>query len=140
MPQRSGVHPLDEDPAHQPVPAVIQDSRAGHVTGQHGQKLRLPHQAVNVAAVTDLQHGFPGQEPRIVRSALNENLVPGQPQARQLRDLAQAAPGDHFIPGPSRYAVHDRHHTTGQIVWACEARDTVRVHNNREARTGWLMG
>jgi hypothetical protein len=108
--------------------------------GLPGQKLRLSHEAVNVAAVTDLQHRVPGQEPRIVRSALNENLIAGQPQARQLRNLAEAAPGDHLIPGPSRYAVHHRHHTTGQIVRACEARDTVRVHNNREARTDRLMG
>ena len=107
--------------------------------GLPGQKLRLSHEAVNVAAVTDLQHRFPGQEPRIVRSALNENLVAGQAQARQLRDLAQAAPGDHLIPRPSRYAVHDGHHPAGQIVRACEARDTVRVHNKREARTVWLM-
>ena len=107
--------------------------------GLPGQKLRLSHEAVNVAAVTDLQHRVPGQEPRIVRSALNENLVAGQAQARQLRDLAQAAPGDHLIPRPSRYAVHDGHHPAGQIVRTRETRDTVRVHHNREARTGWLM-
>jgi hypothetical protein len=133
------MHAPDDDPAQQPVPAVIQDGRDGHDIGQDGQKLRLPHQAVHVAAVTDLQHRFPGQEPRIVRSALNENLVAAQPQARQLRDLAQAAPGDRFIPGPSRYAVHDGHHPAGQIVRACETRDTVRVHNNREARTVRLI-
>ena len=113
VPQRSGVHALDDYPAHKPVTAVIEDGRAGHATGQHGQKLRLSDEAVDVAAVTDLEHGFRGQEPRIVRSALNENLVAGEPQPRQLRDLAQAAPGDHFIPGPSRYAVHDGHHPAG---------------------------
>jgi hypothetical protein len=76
-----------------------------------------------------MEHGIPGQEPRIVRSALNENLIAAQPQPHCLRDLAQATPGDHFIPGPSRYPVHLRHHTTGQMVRTRETRDTVR----------WLM-
>jgi hypothetical protein len=133
------VHAPDDYPAHQPVAAIIQDGRAGHATGQDGQKLRLAHEPVHVAAVTDLQHRFPGQEPRIVRSALNENLIAGEPQARQLRDLAQAAPGDHLIPRPSRYAVHDGHHPAGQIVRTCETRNMVYVHNNRETRTARLM-
>jgi hypothetical protein len=135
LPQRSGAYALDQDPAYQLVPAVIQDGRAGHAIRQHGQQLRLPHQAVHVAPVTDLQHRLGGHEPRIVRSALQEHLIAGQPQPCQLRDLDQAAVDDRLIPGPARYPVDERHHPAGQIVRAREPRDQVRVHHNCQART-----
>jgi hypothetical protein len=133
MPQRASVHAPHNNPAHQPIKPIIQNGRAWHATGQHGQQLGLSHQAVNIAAITDLQHRLGGQEPRIVRSALHEYLIAGQPQASQLRDLAQAPPGDHFIPRPPRYAIHDRHHPAGQIVRPRETRDTLRVHHNHQA-------